>query len=101
MSAAAVAMHRRGINILHTGIGLTLLMNLVLTFAISGISIGGHIGGLVAGGVCSLAMMAPRWKPVPKWATYAAPVAVMAVSVVICVALVNATDWLANPPFPG
>ncbi len=89
MGAAAVAMHRQGINILQTGIGRTLVLNLVLTFLISGISIGGHLGGIVAGGLCSLAMMAPKWKPVPKWATYAAPVVVGLVAVVVSVGLAS------------
>jgi membrane associated rhomboid family serine protease len=89
MAAAALSMHRQGINILQTGIGRTLALNLVLTFIIGGISIGGHLGGVVAGGVCSLAMMAPRWKPVPKWATYAAPIAVGLISVVASVAIVG------------
>ena len=89
MAAAAVAMHRQGINILQTGIGRTLVLNLVLTFLISGISIGGHLGGIVAGGLCSLVMMAPKWKPVPKWATFAAPVVVGLVAVVISVGLAS------------
>ena len=48
LAAAAIGQWRRGINPLTTGIGATLLMNLVITFAIPGISIGGHIGGIVA-----------------------------------------------------
>jgi membrane associated rhomboid family serine protease len=89
MAAAALSMHRQGINIMQTGIGRTLALNLVLTFFIGGISIGGHLGGVVAGGLCSLVMMAPKWKPVPKWATYAAPIAIAAVSVLVSVVLAN------------
>ena len=88
MAAAAVSMHRQGINIMQTGIGRTLMLNLVLTFVLSSyISVGGHVGGIVAGSICSLAMLAPRWKPVPKWAIYATPIAVGAISVIIAVAL--------------
>ena len=50
MAAAAVGQWRRGINPMTTGIGATLLLNLVITFAIPGISIGGHLGGAAAGG---------------------------------------------------
>jgi len=89
MAAAAVSMHRQGINIMQTGVGRTLALNLVLTFVIGGISIGGHIGGVIAGSLCSVAMMAPRWKPVPKWATYAAPIAVGLISVIASVAIVG------------
>lgn len=85
MAAASLSMHRQGINILQTGIGRTLAINLVLTFVIGGISIGGHLGGIAAGVLCSVAMMAPKWKPVPKWATYAAPIAVGVLSVIISV----------------
>jgi membrane associated rhomboid family serine protease len=86
MGAATVALHRQGINILQTGIGRTLALNLVITFVLFRyISVGGHIGGMVAGALCSVAMMAPRWKPVAKWVTYAAPIAVGALSIAICV----------------
>lgn len=51
MGAAFVAMRSRGISPFQTGIGPLIVINLVLTFAIPGISIGGHIGGLVAGAV--------------------------------------------------
>ena len=39
------------------------VINLVLTFAIPGISIGGHIGGLVGGGICALAFSSLRRSP--------------------------------------
>ncbi|CAB4547939.1 MAG: rhomboid family intramembrane serine protease [Actinomycetes bacterium] len=82
MAAAAVGLQRQGVNIFSTGLGTTLLLNLFITFAVPGISIGGHLGGAVAGAVCGFVMLAPRWKPVPSWARWAAPVAVAVVSVV-------------------
>jgi membrane associated rhomboid family serine protease len=81
MAGAAIGLHRRGVNVFSTGIGTTLLLNLVLTFTISGISIGGHIGGAIGGAICGWLMLAPSWKPVAKWVTYVTPVAVIVVSV--------------------
>ena len=49
MGAAAVEMRARGINPFKTDIGVLILFNLVLSFALSNISVGGHIGGLVGG----------------------------------------------------
>jgi len=42
----------RGASEVARGIGMVLVINLVLTFAVGGISIGGHLGGLVAGLIC-------------------------------------------------
>ncbi|MGI8945372.1 MAG: rhomboid family intramembrane serine protease, partial [Thermoleophilaceae bacterium] len=50
MGAAMVVMRRRGINPLESGLGIWMGLNLLITFTIPGISIGGHLGGL-AGGV--------------------------------------------------
>lgn len=83
MAAAAVGLHRRGVNVFSTGIGTTLVLNLVLTFTIPGISIGGHVGGAVAGAICGLVMLAPRHSRIPPWQTYAAPVAVAVVALVV------------------
>ena len=89
MAGAAVGMHRRGINVFSTGIGTTLLLNLVITFTIPNISIGGHVGGAIGGAICGWVMLAPGWKPLPKWAAYATPLAVILVSVVGSVIVVG------------
>ena len=49
MGAAFFAMRRRGMDPMQSGLGGLLLINLLLTFVIPGISIGGHLGGLAAG----------------------------------------------------
>lgn len=85
MGVAAVGMHRRGVNILNTSLGSVLLLNLVLTFTMRNISIGGHIGGLVAGAICGWFVLAPAWKKVPAWARWGAPVAVSSVATLGCV----------------
>lgn len=49
MGAAIAVFRSRGINPFDTGLGGAVMMNLVFTFAIPGISIGGHVGGLIGG----------------------------------------------------
>jgi membrane associated rhomboid family serine protease len=82
LAAATVGLWRRGVNPFSTGIGAALVLNLFITFAIPGISIGGHLGGIVAGSVCALVMLAPSHKAFPAWASYATPIAVGAFSVI-------------------
>jgi membrane associated rhomboid family serine protease len=82
MAAAAVGLHRRGVNIFQTGIGTVLILNLVITFTIPNISVGGHLGGAIAGAMTGFVVLAPPYNTLPKWASYAAPVAVMVVAVI-------------------
>lgn len=92
LGAAAVGLHRRGVNIFSTGIGTSLLLNLFITFSISGISLGGHLGGLAGGAVCGYFMLAPPWKRSPKWVAFAAPVAVIVVAVAFSVFYTKTID---------
>lgn len=56
MAAAVIVMRNRGINPMESGLGLWIGLNLLITFTIPGISIGGHIGGLLGGGLAALVM---------------------------------------------
>lgn len=56
MGAAAVILHRRGVNVMRTGLGTTLILNLVITFALPGVSIGGHLGGVLIGALIGLSI---------------------------------------------
>ncbi len=51
MGAAILIMRARGIDPMQSGLGITLMLNLAITFLLPGISIGGHLGGLAAGGI--------------------------------------------------
>ncbi|NNE12912.1 MAG: rhomboid family intramembrane serine protease [Ilumatobacter sp.] len=89
MGLAFVGYYLHGANPLTTSIGTLLMLNLFITFAFPRISIGGHLGGAAAGAICALVVMAPRWKGVPAWAGYVAPVAVSALCVVVAATAVG------------
>ena len=81
--AAAIGLRHRGVGLMQTSLGTMIILNLVITFTISGISIGGHLGGLAGGAACGYVMLAPRGR-FPKWASYVTPLVVAAVSVAVC-----------------
>ncbi len=56
MGAAFILMRRRGIDPMQSGIGPLILFNLAFTFLVPGISIGGHLGGLLGGGIAALVL---------------------------------------------
>jgi membrane associated rhomboid family serine protease len=57
LGAAFVILRSRGIDPMQSGIGPILILNLVITFAYPGISIGGHLGGLAGGVLAAFAVL--------------------------------------------
>jgi membrane associated rhomboid family serine protease len=60
MGAAMVNLRARGINPWKTSIGTLVLLNLVITFVIPQVSVGGHLGGLLGGAVAGKLLMVGR-----------------------------------------
>ncbi len=57
MGAAVIIMRSRGMNPMESGLGLWIGLNLLITFTIPNISIGGHIGGLLGGALAAFVMV--------------------------------------------
>jgi membrane associated rhomboid family serine protease len=83
-AAAFVIARGRGLNQLASELGVILLLNLGFTFAVPGISIGGHLGGIVGGFICALFIIAGErgnLGPNPKTAEILGMVAVAVFSI--------------------
>ena len=68
MGAAVVMARNRGIDLMASGLGPVLLINLAITFFPGfNISIGGHLGGLIGGAIATLAIeaLSKRRSPLP------------------------------------
>ena len=57
-AAAFFIARGRGMEQLASGLGLVIGINLLFTFSVSNISIGGHIGGLIGGAICAFVILA-------------------------------------------
>jgi len=86
LGAAVIVARHRGMNLMESGLGLWLGLNLLITFTIPNISIGAHIGGLTGGFAAALVLLEgdrlrmPRY--VPELACAALGVAAIGVSIV-------------------
>jgi membrane associated rhomboid family serine protease len=56
MGAGVVVLRHRGIDPMQSGLPLWIGINLVFSFAVAGISIGGHIGGLIGGALAAIVL---------------------------------------------
>jgi membrane associated rhomboid family serine protease len=56
MGAGVIVLRHRGISPLQSGLPLWIGINLVFSFAVPGISVGGHIGGLIGGALAALVL---------------------------------------------
>ena len=57
-AAAFLIARGRGMEQIASQLGFLIVINLALTFGISNISIGGHVGGLIGGAICGLVIIA-------------------------------------------
>jgi membrane associated rhomboid family serine protease len=92
MGATLVIMRSRGIGVMESGIGVFLGLNLLITFAVPGISIGGHLGGLAAGVICGLVLyeLPQRVRQLPALAPTVLAGAIGVLAVVASLAVSNA-----------
>ncbi|HEX5609170.1 MAG TPA: rhomboid family intramembrane serine protease [Solirubrobacterales bacterium] len=88
--ATFVIAHGRGMDAIAGEVGFLIIFNLIFSFTANGISLGGHLGGLVGGALCALAIVAgergmygPQRVPVE----FAAMILVAAVSAVGAIAI--------------
>jgi membrane associated rhomboid family serine protease len=84
MAGAFLIARDRGLDELASQIGFFVIINLVFTFSVNNISIGGHIGGLVGGAVAALIVNQLERSRVPNAKTieYAVLIALCAVTFV-------------------
>lgn len=88
-AAMFVLQRSRGINPWQSGIAGLILVNLLITFAVPGISIAGHLGGLVGGALGALTVAELEKRTRSPWPATAACAA-------LAVACYGAAIWAAN-----
>lgn len=96
LGALIVVAYYRGISIWQSGLGLTLVINIVFTLSVSGISIGGHLGGVVGGAICGWLIVQLGERRRMQAAAIAGCVAVAAVSVVAALAVAGSAGLAPN-----
>jgi membrane associated rhomboid family serine protease len=90
LGAGVVILRNRGIDPMQSGLPLWIGINLVFSFAVPGISIGGHIGGLIGGALAAMLLfeLPDRVRRVPPIAPMLAAGALGAAAVVGSLAVV-------------
>ena len=96
LGALMVVSHYRGISIWQNGLGITLLINIVFSLSVNGISIGGHLGGFLGGGICGWLIVRVGERRNMPAAAIAGCVAVAVVSVIAAIAVAGSAGIAPN-----
>ena len=88
-----VEAHRRGIEQVRNQLVMLIVLNLIITVSIPGISIGGHIGGLIGGGLATVAFRQGDRMRSPAIG-YAACLALAVIAVVASIVVANNTSLM-------
>lgn len=102
MGAAAVEMRARQIPVMQSGVGGLILINLVISFTLPGISWGGHIGGLIGGAlVAAIFQLAGRRRAQPLALAACAVIALGAVAASIATSKSSESPPVSQSPPEG
>jgi membrane associated rhomboid family serine protease len=96
LGALIVVAYYRGISIWQSGLGLTLVINIIFSLSVSGISIGGHIGGVLGGAICGWLIVQLGERRRMQSAAIAGCLLVAAVSVIGAIAVAGSAGLAPN-----
>jgi membrane associated rhomboid family serine protease len=91
LGALMVVAYYRGISIWQSGLGLTLIINIVFSLTVSDISIGGHLAGFVGGAICGWLIVQLAERRRMQTAAIAGCLVVAAISVIAALAVAGGT----------
>ena len=96
LGALIVIAHYRRISIWQSGLGLTLVINIVFSLSVAGISIGAHVGGLVGGLACGWLYMELVERRGMRGAFYAGCAVVAIIGIVAAIAVASGAGLTPN-----
>ena len=96
LGALMVIAYRRGISIWQSGLGATLVINIVFSLLVADISIGAHAGGFAAGLICGWLYLEVAERRRMTAAFLAACGVIAAVSIVLALAVSHGPGILPN-----
>ena len=96
LGALMVVAYYRGISIWQSGLALTLIINIVFSLTLAGISIGGHLGGFVGGAICGWLIVQLGERRNMQAAAIAGCVAVAAICVIAAIAVAGSQGLAPN-----